>query len=87
MKRNIIFLVAGALLTLGLLAGCSSDESDLTTAPLTATDDYSQLDFSQPYGGLTATDEDEAFADEALKALARVALLAQEQFYALRLGR
>lgn len=75
MKRNIIFLVAGALLTLGLLAGCSSDESELTTAPLTATDDYSQLDFSQPYGGLTATDEDEAFADEALKAL----MLAEEQ--------
>lgn len=75
MKRHITFIAVGALLTLGLMAGCSSDESDLTTAPLAAADDYSNLDFSQTYGGLTATDEDEAFGDEALKLL----MLAEEQ--------
>ncbi len=63
MKKHIIFLAVGTLLTLGLMAGCSSDDSDLTTAPLAAADDYSSLDFSQPFGGLTATDEDEASGD------------------------
>jgi hypothetical protein len=75
MKRYISFLAIGALLSLGLLAGCSGDESDLTTASLTGADDYSQFDFSQTYGGLTDTDEEEAFGDEALKAM----MLAEEQ--------
>ena len=75
MKRYISFLAVGALFALGLLAGCSGDESDLTTASLTGADDFSRFDFSQTYGGLTATDEEEAFGDESLKAM----LLAEEQ--------
>lgn len=59
-------LALGALLLAGLLAaGCSDDSA----APVetTATDDYSTLDFSDPYGGLTATDENAAFGDAALQ--------------------
>ncbi len=68
-------LTAMTLLMLGLLAGCSSDETNLTAASLTGSDDYEQMDLSQTYGGLTSTDEEEAFGDEALKAL----MLAEEQ--------
>jgi len=59
-------LVLGLLLSASLLAVGCSDES---TAPVetAATDDYETMDFSLPYGGLTATDEEEAFGDAALK--------------------
>ncbi|MCP4573050.1 MAG: hypothetical protein GY838_11905 [bacterium] len=64
------------LLALGafaLLAGCSNEGSDpLATGP--TGDDYDSLDFSDEFGGLTASDEDEAFGEDALKAL----LLAEE---------
>lgn len=59
-------LVLGSLLLAGLLAaGCSDDSA----APVetTGTDDYSSLDFSDPNGGLTATDEEAAFGDAALQ--------------------
>jgi hypothetical protein len=55
------------ILTLGLFAGCSEDDSSPTTTSSTAMDDYEGLDFSMPYGGLTMSDELEAFDDEALK--------------------
>ena len=32
MNRNFILLIAGALLALGLLGGCSNEDSDLTAA-------------------------------------------------------
>jgi hypothetical protein len=64
-----------ALLMVGLLAGCSSDDTDPTAASQTGFDNYEQMDLSQTYGGLTETDEEEAFGDEALKAM----MLAEEQ--------
>lgn len=75
MMRKLALSVAGLLLITGLLAGCSNDETDLTTASLTASDDFEYLDFNDPNGGLTATDEDVAFGDEGLKAM----LLAEDQ--------
>jgi hypothetical protein len=63
------------LLTAGLLAGCSNDETSLTTTTGSGLDDFEQLDLDQTYGGLTATDEDVAFGDEALKAM----MLAEDQ--------
>ncbi len=63
------------LLAAGMLVGCSSDETSLTTTSGSGLDDFDQLDLNQSYGGLTATDEEVAFGDEALKAL----MLAEEQ--------
>ena len=61
-------LMRAGLLVLALfLTGCSED----TTSPLdnaaVGSDSYTTLDFSQEFGGLTFSDEPEAFADEALK--------------------
>ena len=61
-------ILAAALLALGLLAGCSDDAADPAVSAAGG-DDYAALDFSDPYGGLTASDEQEAFADEALLAM------------------
>lgn len=59
-------LLTSLLLIAALLAvGCSDDSS--TPADTTGTDDYSSLDFSDPYGGLTATDEEAAFGDASLQ--------------------
>lgn len=61
-----IALTLGLLLAASLLVvGCSDDN----TAPVetAASDDYASLDFGDPYGGLTATDEEEAFGDAALQ--------------------
>lgn len=57
------------LVSIGLFAGCSDNDSSLTTTSTTATDNYDGIDFSLPYGGLTASDESEAFGDDALKAM------------------
>lgn len=57
------------LVSIGLIAGCSEDDSSPTTTSTTATDNYDGIDFSLPYGGLTVSDESEAFDDEALKEL------------------
>jgi hypothetical protein len=79
MKRELIIrtttITATVLLMIGLMAGCSSDETSLTTTSQTGFDDYELMDMDQAYGGLTATDEEVAFGDEALKAM----LLAEEQ--------
>lgn len=69
-----LILAAAALMALGLLAGCSSEDSNLT-ATTAAGDNFDQMDFSRTYGGLTATDEYVAFGDEGLKAM----LLAEDQ--------
>jgi len=55
------------LVTIGLFAGCSDDSSTPTTTSSTSSDNYDALDFSLPYGGLTGSDESEAFDDEALR--------------------
>ena len=56
-------------LSLFLVAGCSGDASGPVTASQTATDDYDDLDFNDSYGGLTTSDEEVAFGDDALKAM------------------
>lgn len=59
------------LLALGLflVAGCSGDADSPLVADQTATDDYEAIDFNDAYGGLTISDEEEAFGDESLKAM------------------
>ena len=52
------------------LAGCGGDESSPAGASSTGTDDYETMDLDQAYGGLTATDEPEAFGDAYLMQLA-----------------
>lgn len=66
-KRSITlaFLLMASLAVTGLLTGCSEDNATPVSAAAGG-DDYSQIDFSQPYGGLTASDEDVAFGDESL---------------------
>lgn len=66
--KPILGLVA--ILTLAFfMVGCGEDSTDPLVGSTTGIDDYTQLDFNQEYGGLTFTDEPEAFDDEALKAL------------------
>ncbi len=62
--RYTMLLLLGLLLGLAL-AGCSNDENPAGTS-LIGTDDYDNMDLSQTYGGLTATDEPEAFGDPYL---------------------
>lgn len=68
MKKIRFILPLAALLMLGLLAGCSQDEDGVVAAGASA-DDFTYLDLNETYGGLSATDEEEAFGDEALKAM------------------
>ncbi len=70
--RIALILVLGA--GLALLAGCSGDEAAPTAAVPTGGDDYASLDLNDPWGGLTESDETEAFGDESLVA----ELLAEE---------
>ena len=61
-------LLLSLMMVTGLLAGCS-DEATTPVSSTTGTDNYAQIDFSLPYGGLTASDEAEAFGDESLLAM------------------
>lgn len=65
-RTRTLFLLAALLTAAGLLAGCSDEAAD-PLGGTTASDDFSQMDFSQAYGGLTATDEDVAFGDDSLQ--------------------
>jgi len=58
-------------LVLGLaLAGCASEENGtITGSPQVGVDDYDHMDFNTDFGGLTATDEEEAFGDGFLLSL------------------
>lgn len=64
-------LLLSVLVMSGLLVfvGCSNDGENPLAADQTGGDDYGTLDFNDPYGGLTVSDEEEAFGDEALKAM------------------
>ncbi len=55
-----------ALLLLVGLTGCSEDSGSLNESQQVAVDDYDQIDLSKDNGGLTATDELEAFGDPDL---------------------
>ena len=65
---KITLTLAAALLAAFLLTGCS-DDSATPAATATGGDDFQALDFSDPYGGLTASDEAVAFDDDALLAM------------------
>jgi hypothetical protein len=56
----LTLLVAGAM----LMVGCSSTDETLTATSDVASDDYEAMDLDQEYGGLTFTDEEEAFGDD-----------------------
>lgn len=73
MKRNLSLLLPVLALLL-LMTGCSTDDATPTSAGLSGSDDYAQIDFNQEFGGLTATDENAAFSDPTLEAM----LLAEE---------
>jgi len=65
--RTVMIPVFALILMLGLLAGCSDSGTDAVPAATTGSDSYDTMDFAQPYGGLTVSDEAEAFDDDALK--------------------
>jgi len=69
MNRRLLTLPLAFLYCLGLLAGCSADGDGPVSAGQTGSDDFENMDFSQPYGGLTATDEPAAFDDASLQAM------------------
>ncbi|MBU8870613.1 MAG: hypothetical protein KOO60_07105 [Gemmatimonadales bacterium] len=73
MPRNPRVILMVALLLLGgTLIGCSDEAVDpLAADPLAdnspSVDNYDLMDFSLPYGGLTTSDEAEAFGDGSLQ--------------------
>ena len=62
--RGIILLPL--LLFSFALVGCSEDDSTPTQASQRGSDDYTKMDLDEDFGGLTATDEEEAFGDDVL---------------------
>ncbi len=68
-QKNPITILTTLMVLAVLLAGCSDDGSNPAETSLTGTDSYDSMDFTMPYGGLTVSDENEAFDDEALKAM------------------
>ncbi len=68
-KTLMTALMLAMLLATGLLTGCSDDAAGPSGQAVISGDDYQNLDFSQPNGGLTATDEDVAFGDKAFEDL------------------
>ena len=63
--RLLVILMMFAL----FITACSDDGENLAETSLTGTDDFEGMDFSLPYGGLTISDENEAFGDDSLKAM------------------
>ena len=64
-RPTILTLLLMSMLLLGLLAGCSTDDASPTSAAASG-DDYTRIDFSLPYGGLTVSNEEQAFGDDEL---------------------
>ncbi len=69
LKTLTAVLAVAALAATLMLAGCSDDAASPAGQTLTGGDDYENLDFTQPNGGLTATDEEPAFGDKAFEDL------------------
>ena len=65
MKTQVLTAVALAMAMAIALAGCA-DSSDPAVTSEVGIDDYDQIDMNAEYGGLTATDEDDAFGDPSL---------------------
>jgi len=51
------------------LTACSDDGDNPAETSMTGTDNYEGMDFALPYGGLTVSDENEAFNDESLQTM------------------
>jgi hypothetical protein len=71
----LLVLVATLFLAGAFLSGCSEDTQ---TAPGEPTEDFSNLDLEDPYGGYTATDEPELASDPYLADLASAGALAED---------
>jgi len=69
MTPTRLMTLLALLLGLLLMIGCSNDADSPLAADPSGGDDYESLDFNDPHGGLTASDEEEAFGDPSLKAM------------------
>jgi hypothetical protein len=68
MPRHFSMILLFVLLAASVFViGCSNETADPLADNSTASDNYDQMDFSLPYGGLTVSDESEAFGDESLQ--------------------
>jgi len=68
-KKNPTLILAMLLMLTTLFTGCSDDSGNPVETSQLGTDDFEKMDFTLPYGGLTVSDEYEAFADDALAAM------------------
>ena len=68
-KKTPTMILTLMLMLVIALTGCSDDSSTPAETSMTGTDNYETMDFTLPYGGLTVSDEYEAFDDESLKAM------------------
>jgi len=66
-RRGAMLFIVGLLLA-SVLSGCSQESTEPAIANLGG-DDFEAIDFSAPFGGLTASDEAEAFGDKNLLAI------------------
>ncbi len=69
LKNKSITLLSMMIVMVILLTGCSDSNDNPAETSTMGTDEYLGMNFTQPYGGLTSSDEYEAFDDEDLKAM------------------
>ncbi len=69
LKKNTLIVLSMLMMLAILLTGCSEDSDSPAETSLLGTDDYVNMDFTLPFGGLTSSDEYEAFNDDDLKAM------------------
>ena len=69
LKKNTLIVLSMLMMLAILLTGCSEDSESPAGTSLLGTDDYTNMDFTLPFGGLTSSDEYEAFNDDDLKAM------------------
>ncbi|MCP4291854.1 MAG: hypothetical protein GY780_08480 [bacterium] len=67
LNKNRITLMSILTVLLIALIGCSEDSSNPTETSIQGVDNYDDMDFTKSYGGLTISDEYEAFNDETLQ--------------------
>ncbi len=68
-KNNQLTVLSMLMILAILLTGCSEDSDSPAETSLLGTDNYLNMDFNLPYGGLSFSDEYEAFDDDDLKAM------------------
>lgn len=69
LKKNTYSILSMMLMMVILLAGCSEDSDSPAEISTLGTDNYTDMDFTQPYGGLSSSDEYEAFDDQELQSM------------------